>query len=293
MKVQQECIPCQLENAIHQASLAMDDDEEQFEALLSYLDFIVSNFSRERTPAYYGYVLNRIIGEEASVQDLYYELKKKSNETAQMLLGIAKEFVSGASGRRDRLRRALKVSAAANSMEFGVSGHEFDSEYFKSEFKDLLHEDFVIDDSDVLASKVLSSGDVFFLADNAGEIVLDKILLNEIKEFGGDIYVGLKTRPVQEDVTVEEAKELGISEYGELVPTGGKIGIFPEDIPDRAAELLQNSELIVAKGMGNYETISEFEEKFEGRLFYILRAKCIPVARALGVKQGSLIVKCV
>lgn len=291
LKVQTECIPCQFENAVHQSELATDDEDLQFEAVLSYLEFLGSNFSKDKPPAHFGYEKNRIIRETTSNLDPYSELKRSSNELATMLEPLAEEFVDEGKNREERLDRTLKVSAVANSMEFGVSDYDFDSESFKSEFKRLFSKGLEIDDREKVATKLLESEDVLFLADNAGEIVLDRVLLGEIDDSETDLYIGVKTKPVQEDVTLEEARDLNLGEFGELVPTGEKIGLFLDEIPDRVGGLLENSEFIVSKGMGNFETISEFEDELEGRLSYVLRGKCIPVSRRLGVEQGSLVVK--
>ncbi len=146
-----------------------------------------------------------------------------------------------------------------------------------------------IGDSQRIISEILSSDEVMLLTDNCGEVVLDQILMDEITDSGVKLFVGSKSGPVQEDVTKEMAEELGVDDYGEVIPVGGKVGLFLEEAPPRTSRKLDEVDLVISKGMGNFETISEFEEKLEGRLAYLLRAKCRPVARSFGVDKGDLV----
>jgi hypothetical protein len=80
----------------------------------------------------------------------------------------------------------------------------------------------------------------------------------------------------------------------EVITTGRVVGTTLDNISSEALSLLLNKDwLVVSKGMGNFETLSEFESQLNGRLIYILRAKCEPVAMAMGVPKGSLVAKSV
>jgi uncharacterized protein with ATP-grasp and redox domains len=96
---------------------------------------------------------------------------------------------------------------------------------------------------------------------------------------------------VLNDVTAEELR--GMTEI-EVIETGPVVGTTLEELSPQAAKFLFDPDwLVLAKGMGNFETLSEFQDRLEGRLIYVLRAKCEPVARALGVARGSLVVRSV
>jgi uncharacterized protein with ATP-grasp and redox domains len=103
------------------------------------------------------------------------------------------------------------------------------------------------------------------------------------------VVVGSKSEPVLNDVTMGE-----ISAMTEInvIPTGNVVGTALEHLePEARALLFDPSWLILSKGMGNFETISEFEERLAGRLIYIMRAKCEPVAMVIGVPKGTLVAK--
>lgn len=280
-----------MDTAAEQVKLATDDEELRFKALSEFTRFLASNFSKENTPAYLGSERSRIIKELTFNPDPYAELKERANRTAADLRPFAEQLVAGGKGKKERLKRALKIAAAANSIEFGVSEYEFDPELFRSEFEELLDKELKIDDSAKIASRIISCDEVTYLLDNCGEIILDQVLMSEIRDAGTDLFIGAKTKPVQEDVTSETAKEIGIGKFGKIISAGEKVGIFPQDISSELQKKLECSDLVISKGMGNFETISEFEEDLEGRLVYLLRAKCSPVAENFRVRRGELVLR--
>lgn len=275
--------------AAKQIRLATDDDELRFEAMAEVSEFLASNFSGDNISARVGSERNELINELTSNPDPYAELKERANRSALELKPYVEDLVDGGSGRKERLEKPLKVSTIANSMEFGVSGHDFDPENFRDEFRELLDGGFGIDESPRIISEILSSEEVLLLTDNCGEVVLDQILMEEITRSGAELIVGAKSGPVQEDVTREMAEKLGVGEFGEVLPAGGKVGIFPDEISPEMSRKLDEVDLVISEGMGNFETISEFEGGLEGRLAYLLRAKCEPVARSFGVGRGDLV----
>jgi len=105
------------------------------------------------------------------------------------------------------------------------------------------------------------------------------------------VVVGSKSEPVLNDVTVEEISAMTDMEV-EILPTGNVVGTAQEHLePEASALLFDPSWLILSKGMGNFETISEFEKRLSGRLIYLMRAKCEPVADVIGVPKGTLVAK--
>ena len=106
---------------------------------------------------------------------------------------------------------------------------------------------------------------------------------------GKRVVVGSKSEPVLNDVTV---REISAMINMEVIATGNVVGTALEHLrPEARSLLFDPSWLILSKGMGNFETISEFEGRLSGRLIYIMRAKCEPVAMVIGVPRGTLVAK--
>jgi len=198
---------------------------------------------------------------------------------------VAEEFYEKAD---DKIEALIRIAAAANSMEFGVKGHDFDNKTFAGVFSDTLNEKLYGDIKEI-KERLKSFSNIFYLTDNNGEVVFDLFVIARLEEMGKRIVVGSKSEPVLNDVTVSELRSMS---QVKAVSTGDVVGTALESLSDEARSLLLNPGwLILSKGMGNYETISEYEKTLAGRLIYIMRAKCEPVAAAVGVPRGSLVAR--
>ena len=283
MRMASGCYPCILDRAKFESDLVLATEDEKKGAIEELLDFMACH--KGGVPALVGTERERIIKRRSRSPDPYRTLKEESNQLARSLLPIAREFFLQSEGKLEAL---IRIAAAANSMEFGVKGHDFDNSTFGAAFADLLKERLEGDLAEV--EMLLDQYEkIFYLTDNSGEAVFDLFVVEKLKEMGKRVVMGAKSEPVLNDVTAEELRAMSEEE---VVATGPVVGTTLESLSPVALDLLHGKEwLIVAKGMGNYETISEFQEQLKGRLIYVLRAKCEPVAMNLGVPRGSLVVK--
>ncbi len=292
MELKPRCIPCEVEGAYEQVEMSTDDEDVKLEALRSALNRIHSKSSEEIPPAELGTERNKVIRNVTSNPDPYSEVKEKMNDNARKLESIAKEYIREGTGEEDRLRRAVKVAAVGNSFDFSVSEHSLDFETVEEEFKENLNSGLAVDDVDLVTSKILSSDEILYLLDNPGEAIMDKLLIEMIKETnnGVTVKIGARSAPVQDDITVEMAKSLDFQEVGEILPSGRSTGFNPSKCPKKISAFSEEADLILSKGQGNYEILSEYEDLFFDKLVYLLRAKCTPVSNSLGVSKGSTVV---
>lgn len=221
--------------------------------------------------------------------DPYAEKKKFANEISAKLLPFIEKIVEKS---KDKFRAAVKASIVGNEFDFGVSGHKvFESfDYLLDHFLKRIGEDLAIDHVEKL--KELVDGTVVYITDNAGEIFLDTILMKEIKKRCSKLTVIVKARPILSDATIEDAKLAGVDKIADEILTNGKgaIGILFEELPNDVLSKIEEAELIIAKGMANYECLSESNFK---PVAFLLTAKCEPVANSLGVKRGDMVAKVV
>lgn len=283
MRMASSCYICILERAGFECDLLSLPEELRLDLVEGLLRFMSSHM--RDVPATVGTERELMLKRISGVSDPYKSLKEESNAVARELLEIAERFYDRSG---DKMEALVRIAAAANSMEFGVRGHEFDNRSFSSVFEDTLMED-LAGDLEALKRLLAGSQKIFYLTDNSGEVVFDLFVIERLREMGKRVIIGPKSEPILNDVTADELREMTDAE---IVPTGGVVGISLERInPDAKRLLFDPGWLVVAKGMGNFETISEFEEALRGRLIYILRAKCEPVARANGVRRGSLVAR--
>jgi uncharacterized protein with ATP-grasp and redox domains len=285
MRMASTCYSCILDRANFECDLVFESDEEKTKAVEELLDFMACH--KGGVPALVGTEREVIIKLRSGNPDPYRNLKSEENLLARSLLPVARQFYSDS---ENKLEALVRIAAAANSMEFGVKGHDFDNSTFGRVFGDTLSEDLHGDLGEV--EKRLSTFDnVLYLTDNAGEVVFDLFVIEKLKDMGKRVVMASKSEPVLNDVTVEELCSMTDNE---VIATGPVVGTTIENISQEALSLLSNNDwMVISKGMGNFETLSEYDAQLRGRLIYILRAKCEPVARALGVPKGTLVARTV
>ncbi|HOU69756.1 MAG TPA: ARMT1-like domain-containing protein [Methanothrix sp.] len=285
MKMASNCYPCILDRAKLECDMVFSEEEEKRAAVEELLDYMACH--KGGVSALVGTERERIIKRRSNNPDPYRKFKDESNRVARDLLPVAEQFYEKAD---DKIEALIRIAAAANSMEFGVKGHDYDNSTFAGVFSETLNEK-LYGDIKKIKERLESFGNVFYLTDNSGEVVFDLFLIGRLKKMGKRIVVGSKSEPVLNDVTVRELEAMSDVD---VIATGDVVGTALDSLSDRARSLLLDPGwLILSKGMGNYETISEYEKMLAGRLIYLMRAKCEPVAAAVGVPRGSLVARAI
>ena len=176
----------------------------------------------------------------------------------------------------------LRLAALGNSIDFFRPIEDVKREIAGRQLS------FTIDDSALLEGKVKKAGLMLYLADNSGEMFFDMPLLNLMRKYGRTVYV-VKESPVQNDITLEEIHKAGLDkEAGEVMTTGtATAGIDFSIASDEFRDIFNRADFVLAKGMGYYETLEELPA--EGRIFFCLKAKCVPVAASLQVPLNSYV----
>jgi uncharacterized protein with ATP-grasp and redox domains len=179
----------------------------------------------------------------------------------------------------DPLKEALRIAVAGNFIDFGTT-EQVD---LKAGLEKILDQDFAIDHYGELRDSLERSERVLMLGDNAGETVFDRVL---IEELGKPVRYVVRAAPMINDATREDAVMAGIEGVAEIVSSGcvapGTIRRFCS--PEFWQEL-RETPLIISKGQGNFEGLSD--EALP--IFFLLKAKCRAVAREVGVPQGSIL----
>jgi uncharacterized protein with ATP-grasp and redox domains len=181
------------------------------------------------------------------------------------------------------------IAAAANAIEFDVTGREFSLEELRLILNNV-ESDLVIDQVDEFRKLCEGMEEVLYLMDNAGEVVLDMILIREIKKMGPRVIAVVKGGPILNDATMIDAEDVALNECADEVRDTGAsaIGVNLERNSKEFLDLFNSAELIVAKGMGNFESLTEFEPACP--TVHIMRTKCNPVAEHVGVARNKNVV---
>lgn len=188
---------------------------------------------------------------------------------------------------KDRLSWAIKIAILGNVIDYGAQ-QQFDFESADFDINGLCFGAFALDD---LIARLESSRTLLYLADNAGENMFDKVLIENIKNIYPhiDIYYGVRGMPIINDLTMRDMAHpiaQDICDYCTLLDTGVRSpGFVYADASPKAQELYHRADTIIAKGMGNFECLNTQQDS---RLFMLFKVKCDVVAAFCGVKKGTM-----
>jgi uncharacterized protein with ATP-grasp and redox domains len=286
MKTYQECIPCFYKQAGEAAELAGADDDIK-EIMINEISKVLPEISLSLSPPEIAqqihYIVRAVIGKE----DPYIEVKRRSNESALKLYPTLKKKVI-ASG--DRLLTAVEIAAAGNVIDYGVKNN-LD---IRKEIDNILSHGFSFPHSqkksvfeyEEFKKGLAAAGDILYLADNAGEIVFDKILLEELK--GKETVFAVRGKPIINDALVEDALACGIDKVTRVISNGSDApGTILKDCSSEFRDIYDNAGLIISKGQGNFETLSEEPRP----IYFLFKVKCPVIAKDIGSEVGSIVLK--
>ena len=267
MKAAPECIPCAIHFAIRTMRRAGGVREDVLREIIKKL----CDFDLSHPPSYFADLVFDVIREHTGVRDPY---KKDKHEQNRWALSVYPELKKMVDESDDRLLCAVKISALGNTIDLGVSGsYEVDL--------DLSKINLAINDIDIFREKLKTAKKILFIADNAGEIIFDRVL---IEELGKPVVVGVKSGPIINDITIEEVDETGIN--AEFIETGtASLGVELEKVSKEFRKVFYESDVVISKGHANFETLDDADRD----IFFLLRAKCEIVADVLGVKKGDIV----
>jgi uncharacterized protein with ATP-grasp and redox domains len=277
LKVEPECASCLLSRGCAETYMATTNPALRFRCMSELVKLINKEFRPTANAAELGTKRDKIIRELTGNRDPYQRTKKLSNEKAKQLLPYAQKFVDEGYNQQDRFKKACLCAIVGNIMEFDIPGHNFTLKDLRKTITDAA-KDLVIDDIEKVYQLTKKTNKILYLADNAGEIVFDTILVEQLKNMGLHITYVVKSAPVINDATMEDVEFSGMNILADEVLTTGAdaVGLQLKLISPEFRKVYDQAKLIFAKGMGYAETFTEYELKKPH--FLMFRTKCTPVA---------------
>jgi len=290
LKVEPECAACILSRAVAEATEATTNHALRFRAMAELLRLMNKEFRPTAVPADLGTKRDRLIKRITGNNDPYRRSKRISNERGLKVLPYAKKLVEEGYAQQDRFKKACLCAIVGNIIEFDIPGHKFTFNSLKRGFRDAA-KDLVIDDTNAVYEIAKKASTVLFLTDNAGEIVFDTLLVEQLKNMGLTVVAAVKGGPVINDATLEDAEASGINKIADKLITTGTdaVGLAPKEFSAEFLEVYNSVDLVFAKGMGYAETLTEYKLKKPHALLF--RTKCDPVANFFGVSKEKNVAK--
>lgn len=279
MKATVACLPCMIGQAYNTASRCTGDQALQRtimdETMRRYLGVAFDD-----SPAVLSQIAYETCRELSGVEDPYLEAKRRSNEAAMKLYP---ELRARLDASHDPLRDALVLAVAGNIIDLGIA-QTYD---LTRDVVERLERGFDFEEVEAFRAAAARAGHILYLADNAGEIVFDRLL---IETLGPErVTLMVKAGPIVNDVMREDIEQVGLADLVRVVDTGSNYFGFPwERVSEAAREEFRAADLVISKGHANFETVTEVGAEAD-KAWYLLKVKCPQVARQLRVHEGDIV----
>jgi len=277
MKTYLDCIPCFFRQALF-AARAVTEDEDKIKAILDKVGMLVPDIAMSHTPPETAIRVYGIVREVTGVKDPFKPMKERAIKSALGMVSVLRNMVRES---QDPLETAVRIAIAGNVIDFGANP-EF---HLEQEIRDALEKPLAVDQYKAFGETLEHAEKILYLADNAGETVFDRILIEVLEK---PVTYIVRDVPIINDATLEDAKESGLEEVASVLSSGCDApGTLLSRCSRAFVERFSQADLIISKGQGNYETLSGER----GPLFFLLKVKCPVIARHIGSEEGDIIIK--
>jgi len=263
------------------AARLVTGNPELHERVLREMAKKVSTMDLNQSPPLMGREIHRTVRVLTGLDDPYREVKDFYNRFAMDMYDDLKNKVA-ASARP--LETAVKLSIAGNIIDFGVSS-DLDVELVRETIDNALSEP-VFGDINAFAEAVAEAETILYLGDNAGEVLFDRILIETLP--AAKVVFVTRGGPVINDVTLADAQAVGLPALARVMDNGTDVpGTALSECSDAFVKEFEKADMIISKGQGNYETLSESGRA--GKVFFLFKVKCPVVARDIGCEMGRAV----
>lgn len=281
-----ECIVCvmeQLKNILAKNFKTLGE-KEKFEIMRSVSLEMIKYSTYGKKPIEMARIIYEKLEEYSGTTDYFKEEKKQSND---IFLEVFDEMYLYLKNSDNPLKNAAKLTALGNLIDYGVKNSFGELEW---ELENILKvKDFTLDEFNTFKDSLTGAKILLYIHDNAGEVVLDKLFIKILKEMYPELHIisAVRGAPIINDVTLEDAEYINLSEAAdEVISSGGRIpGTLLSDVNQEFLIAYKQADIIISKGQGNFEGLSEENEN----IYFVLMAKCPAISRELGINVGDLV----
>lgn len=279
MKTFLDCVPCLVRQTLESVRYATDDTEVHRRVMRRVLAEL-SNLDTTLSPPAMAQRIHRLIRDETRDADPYAGAKRRSNALAAEL---AQDLAERIAAHNDPFHAAVRAAIAGNIIDFAAFDGLSDATIRRT-MDQAMDDPMVGASTDDLARAVADAREVLYLADNAGEVFFDALLARRLP--AEKTTVAVRGRPILNDATLADAEAAGLTALMTVVGNGSDApGTLLDDCDDAFRRRFDQADLVIAKGQGNYETLSDQRKN----IFFMLKAKCPVIAAELNCRVGDLV----
>lgn len=280
MKSTLECVPCFVGHALEVAKIATDCPERQETILRQALRF-VADMNMNDVPPAMAKRIHQMVNAITGVDDPYVAIKDESTAHAKELFPEVKKRIAAAD---DAFEATVRAVIAGNIIDFGAN-RDYDLSTVRHTISAAFDDPLDLDALATLKRKMEEANSILYVLDNCGEAVFDALLIEMFKD---KITAAVRGEPILNDVTLRESAMSGIDDLVKVISNGDKApGTIVENTSEEFQQAFNSADLIIAKGQGNFETLSETTRP----IAFLLKVKCPVVADRANEPVGSLVIK--
>jgi uncharacterized protein with ATP-grasp and redox domains len=279
MRTYLDCVPCFLRQALD-AARRVSDDEAIHESLVRHTLELAATMAFDRPPPWMGQRIHRMLRDAVGQRDPYRQAKRDANRFAlQLAPGLRRRIEVAA----DPFDLAVRLAIAGNIVDLGVKSELPLVDVHKA-LTEAMEDSIDKTSFDRLKRRAAGARSILYLADNAGEIVFDRLLIERLPM--DRVTVAVKKSAVINDATREDAEAAGLTELVEVVDNGSDApGTILDECSPTFRRRFAEADVVIAKGQGNYETLNNVRRE----LFFLLKVKCPVIARDIGCPVGRIV----
>jgi uncharacterized protein with ATP-grasp and redox domains len=283
MKASFDCIPCLIRQTIDAARLGTDNENLQRQVLDRVMQYL-QQLDYQLSPPEIGKQIFKIIHDLTGCADPYRELKLRYNTVALENYNAFKRQVYL---NDDPVLLAAKLAVSGNLPELSANGAAGNIERI---LHDTYRRTFAIDKYAHFLEDLKTTHQILYLADNAGEIVFDKLFIEVLQRFYPErnhkFTVVVRGAPIINDATMEDARLINLDRVARVIDNGDSApATLLHGVSEQVKTFYHNADLIISKGQGNWESLHD-----EKRLIYfLLKVRCPLISSTLKVSEGSLV----
>ncbi len=276
MRTYLDCIPCFLRQTLDAARMVSADQPLQQEIVREVLG-LMQTLDLSRPAPVMAQQIHRCMRRLSGNSDPYAAVRRRQNRMAAQLVNKLRSDLDKA---EDKMEYAVKLAIAGNIIDLGAKGNVTPASVDQSVVKAV--KDPVAGDIKGFRRAVEEADKILYLMDNAGEIVFDKLLLEQLPLT--KITAAVRGAPVINDAVMSDAEEVGICDMVNVIDNGSDApGTVLEECSSAFTEYFNNADLIIAKGQGNYESLSDTDVN----IIFLFQVKCNLVAEQTGLPTGT------
>ena len=278
METSLDCVPCIVNSFLRLLELESLSKGKKEQAMRRLLKFI-ADADYQKSPPALGKEMHKMFREQLNNPDPYKKIKLKYN---RMILNMYSDFEYKVASAKDPFDMAMRLAIAGNVIDFGPQ----DQLDIVDTINRVVNSRIDIDDSKMLRKDLESANMILYVGDNCGEIVMDKLFLKTINL--SNMYFAVRGGPVLNDVTIEDAKMVGIDKIAKIISTGDDApGAVWDFTSNEFKQIFNRADVIISKGQGNLEGLMGLTNN----IYYLLVTKCDRISNMLETKKGEFVVK--